>query len=96
MPRLDEAINEVMTSWTTTTILESRERLLPLIQASPINCKVTLVPYDILKASGQLMLSKSSPYRAALDQQYKPDSILQFVIQKPLEIFVVEFLSNKK
>lgn len=69
MPRLDEAINEVMSAWTLSTILESRERILPLIQKSPINCKVSLVPDDILKVSGQFMLSKSSPYKAALDQQ---------------------------
>lgn len=69
MNRLDEAINEVMSSWTLTTVLESRERILPLIQASPLNCKVSLMSTDILKVSGQLMLSKSSPYKAAIDQQ---------------------------
>jgi len=67
--RLTEAVGEVANSWTVSTLLESRERILPAIQAAPLNCKVILMPSDILKASGQLMLAKSSPYRAAIDQQ---------------------------
>jgi len=67
--RLTEGVNEVVNSWTLSTLLESRERILPAIQASPINCKVTLMPTDILKASAQFMLAKSSPYKTAIDQQ---------------------------
>ncbi|XP_059473280.1 uncharacterized protein LOC132195355 [Neocloeon triangulifer] len=69
MPRLADAVTEVSNSWTLTTLLETRERILPLINKAPYNCKTTLLPTDIMKVQGQLMFSKSSPYKAAIDQQ---------------------------
>jgi hypothetical protein len=69
VPKLLDGVIETSNSWTLSTFLESRERILPVIQSSSINCKVSLIPTDILKAGGQLMFSKASPYKAAIDQQ---------------------------
>ncbi|CAB3367951.1 Hypothetical predicted protein [Cloeon dipterum] len=69
LPNLADSLTEVQKSWAKYTLLESRERVLPLIQYPPENCKLTMLPTDVFKAPGQLMLSKSSPYKAAIDQQ---------------------------
>ncbi|CAB3366058.1 Hypothetical predicted protein [Cloeon dipterum] len=69
MTNLPDAITEVSNSWTETTLLEAKERMLPLINLPPLNCKTIMLPTDIINTQGQLMLSKSSPYKAAIDQQ---------------------------
>jgi len=69
-PSLEDSIVEVQKSWAKFTLLESRERVLPRIQSAPENCKLNMLLTSVMRAPGQLMLSKSSPYKAALDQQY--------------------------
>ncbi|XP_065335965.1 glutamate receptor ionotropic, NMDA 1-like [Cloeon dipterum] len=69
MSSLSEAVLEVSRSWTASTLLETKERLLPQFNKEPLNCKTTMLPTDIMKAPGQLMFSKNSPYKAAIDQQ---------------------------
>jgi hypothetical protein len=68
-PSLSDSIIEVQKSYAKFTLLQSRERVLPRIQYPPENCKLTMLPTNVVSSPGQLMLSKSSPYKAALDQQ---------------------------